>query len=473
MPNFYQKHKTKIFVSGIIFVVILSTVTAYLLVKKSSEPNEITKDPSAANDERIKKEQEEKQKLTITPTQTVQETQEENMGDANSTNPTEKGKALAGGNCSGTGSKKLSSAPMNTEQMSIIVPYGLLAGGHVTPIDHQYYWGKEQNGAPDMYDVLAPGDGKLVELQYRNKENEGKLVKGDYRGVIMYSCTFFSYFDLATSLSADIQSQLPSNWEHTKGNINTNIEVKAGQIIGKVGSQSLDFAIWDTTKNLPHLLVPIAYNNAESWKINTVPPMDYFTDEVKAKILPFYANQSKFTDGTIDQDIDGEAAGSWFLEGTNGYAGVFEYGANTGGQSGYWSGHLSFAHDLYDDTSWVFSKGDIGGTPQQFGIKSSNTTITPDKLSTSSGIVKYDLIQWAHMDENGQGWFTRAPAKSIKMSKNTPVKGTVLIQMLEDRKIKVEVFMGKTSTQVSKFTSAAQVFTRGDGAKMIVSNTAQ
>lgn len=406
---------------------------------------------------------------TPTPTTSLTPTTDQMVAeaDANSLDPMSKGLALSGNNCTGEGSKKLGSAPMRTEQMSIIIPYGLMAAGHVTPIDHQYYWGKVQMGNPDMYDVLAPGDGKLIQLQYRDRSLDNGKVKGDYRGVIMYSCTFFSYFDLATSLSSDIQAQLPANWEKTNPYINTNVEVKQGQVIGKVGGQSLDFAIWDTTKTLKNLLVPTAYNNREPWKVNTVAPLDYFTDDVKAAILPFYANQSLKQDGTIDQDIDGKAAGNWFLEGTNGYAGLFDFSQQSA--TPYWDGHLSFAHDHLDPTGWVFSSGNVKGQAVQYAIKS--PTVTPSELGLTSGLVKYQLAQWNHTDGSGQSWLAQAPVSSIKMVPGQN-QGTVLVQMLADRRIKVEVFIGKTPTQVTGFTNAAKIYDRGDNAKMITSNTA-
>lgn len=393
--------------------------------------------------------------------------------DVNSTDPIAKGKNLSGGNCTGSGSKKLNSAPMRASDVSYILPYGLLAGGHVTPIDHGYYWGKIPNGGPDMYDVLALADGKIVALQYRPhdpKQYPNSKIKGDYRAVIMYSCTFFSYFDLATSLAPEIAAQLPANWENSQQhNVNPDINIKEGQVIAKMGGQSLDFAVWDTTKTLKGLLVPTAYNNAEAWKINTVAPLDYFTDKVKQQILPLYVRTAEPRDGVIGQDIDGRAVGSWFLEGTNGYAGFFSYGSGGGGQNGYWSGHLALVRDLFDPEGWVFSTGELDGQPQQLAIKA--PTVTPDKLEIASGLVKYDLSQWEHIDETGNMWTGQAfPTGSLQVRSGIS-KGTVLVQLLEKRKLKIEVFLNKTPDQVSGFDSSAKIYTRGDEAKLVQSSS--
>ncbi len=434
---------------GLVLVVLVIGAAAFLLLRSSTPTSNSTSDKTSTSSAKVNY---------------------SGSGNPNSLDPIEKGKALAGGNCEGEGSRKLKSAPMKVADISYIVPYGLLAGGHVTPIDHQYYWGKVPMGAPDSYDILAPSDGKIVNIGYRDRSGEGKTIKGDYRVVIMYSCTFFSYFDLATSLDPEIAKQTPKAWEKAaNNNINTDINVKQGQTLAKFGGQSLDFAIWDTTKTLKNLLVPTAYNNSEPWKINTVNPLEYFADEVKTQLLPLYLRTIEPLDGVIDQDIDGKAAGNWFQEGTNGYAGVFQYGAQGGGKGNYWDGHLALVKDLYSNSDWVFSSGNISGQAKQFAIK--NPSLTPDKVEVGSGLVKYEIAQWSHVDSTGQNWIGQAfPVGNLRFQADQS-QGTVLVQMLEKRKIKVEVFLNKTPSQVSGFTSAAKTYNRGDNAKMVVSNT--
>src|SRR5665213_1451732 len=58
----------------------------------------------------------------------------------NGSDPSALGKELSGGKCSGTGSKQLTYAPMKAADIGVIIPMGTVAeGGHVTPIDHEYY----------------------------------------------------------------------------------------------------------------------------------------------------------------------------------------------------------------------------------------------------------------------------------------------------------------------------------------------
>lgn len=387
------------------------------------------------------------------------EQQAHKPGDPSATDPVEKGRTLSNGQCTGSGSKQLGSLPMRISDISIVVPYGLLAGAHVTPVDHQYYWGKVQMGEPDTYDVLAPADGHIVDVQYRDHHGQGK-VKGDYRVVISYSCTFFSYFDLATSLDPSISSHLPKGWETSANVQHVNIAVKKGQVVGKMGGQSLDYAVWDTTKTDRGLLVPEAYNIAEPWKINTVEPLNYYTDEVKQSILPLYGRSVSPQDGVIGQDIDGKLVGGWFKEGSYGYAGASMY---TGGPD-YAKGHLALVHNLYDPNTFMFSIGSYASPndAQQFAIK--NPSVTPDNADTSSGTIKYELASLVYFDEKGAMWNGAAPAKTVTATAGQ-TRGTVLIQMLDKRKIKLEVFPDKLPADVSGFTNKAMIYTRGEDAK--------
>jgi hypothetical protein len=375
-----------------------------------------------------------------------------------STDPAEKGKYLSFNNCKGTGSKQLGSGPMRPADIGVIEPYGLVAGGHVTPVDHQYYYGKDQKAAASTYDVLAPADGTIVSVEARPRGGSN----ADFRVVISYSCTFFSYFDLANSLSPEVAALMPTGYATKNGPQKVVIPVKQGQVLAKVGGQSLDFAVWDTTKTLKGLLVHDAYNNYEPWKIHTVSPMDYYTADAKAQVLPFYVGAAVPQDGKLDDDVDGTAAGSWFKKGTNGYIGAFkqtEFNPMT-----YADGHFSFAPDLFDPSDWVFSTGAVNhGT--QYGVK--KLTVVPNKLTTSSGAVKYELVQLEHVDENGARWMGTTITKTIKVGKSGSTAATALVELTGKRELKVEVFPGKTPSQVNGFSKPI-VYTRGDGAKAMV-----
>lgn len=372
-----------------------------------------------------------------------------------SSDATTLGKYLSHDQCEGEGSKKLGSAPMKTADISTILPLGLVAGGHVTPVDHQYFYGKDQKAAPSTYDVMAPADGRLVNVEVRPKGNQ----PADVRGVISYSCTFFSYFDLTNSLSDEIAAQMPEGWKTKNGPQKVNIAVKQGQVVARVGGQSLDFAVWDTTKKQTKLLVPKAYANYEPWKIATVLPTDYYTQEVTDMLLPYYVRKAAPRDGVMAYDVDGKAVGSWFKKDTNGYIGAFkerDFNPMT-----YADGHLALIPDYLDPSGWVFSTGAVNHG-QQYAIKS--PSVTPDKLDQSSGVVKYELAQYEHLDQSGGRWMGTSVPASIRLNTSGQTMATALVQQTGTREVKVEIFEGKKPDQVSGFTGAAIVYDRGDNA---------
>jgi hypothetical protein len=364
------------------------------------------------------------------------------LGNRNSTDPVEKGKALSNGQCEGKGSSALTHAPMDINDIGTIEPMGLMLGGHVTPVDHEYYYGKKLDAALDTYPVYADGDGFVVAIM--------AAPNGDHQNwwvTIAHSCTFLTNYNLITNISQNLKNKLPADWgPNSNGGI--KIQVKAGDIIGYVGGQSLDYQVWDTTKTLKGLLHPTAYNNAEPWKIHTVAPLDYFTTAVKNQILPKYALKSEPRDGKIDYDVEGQAVGSWFLAGSNGYLGTD--GAKT---SNYYKGHLSLAYFYLDPSVEEFSIGEYnGGDAMQFAVKD-NTDWR--KITPSSGLVKVELA---------------SPDPRTGQPGNT--QATALLEMTGAETMKVEVFPGKSPSQVNGFTSNAKLYNRGQDAHMVESTTA-
>jgi hypothetical protein len=380
------------------------------------------------------------------------------LGSPNSTDPVQKGKALANGQCSGKGSRPLTHTLMNVSDIGNIQPMGLMLGGHVTPVDHEYYYPVNQNAPLDTYPVFADADGIIGAVMAAPNGDHS-----NYWVTIAHTCTFISNYNLMTSISPDIRSKLPKEWG-PNNNGGVNIPVKSGQLIGYVGKQSLDYQVWNTEKTLKGFLYPTAYNNAEPWKINTVAPLDYFTDGVKAQILPKYINRgSGPLDGRIDYDVDGQAVGTWFLKGSNGYA-----GSGQPGQQGYWNGHMSLAYYYLDPSVLEFSTGDYQGQATQFAIVGNSPdwkTITP-----SSGVVKYQLGQLQPTDSSGNTWAGQY-AKSVTAHAG-PAQATLLVQMTAKQEMKVEIFPGKSPSQVSGFDSGAKVYDRGQHTTMVASTTA-
>ena len=360
------------------------------------------------------------------------------------------GKQLSGGQCRGTDKPKLGTSPMRPEDFRFIIPYGAMIGGHVTPIDHQYFSPAEFDSPRDAYDVVAMANATIVGITSRTNSRGT-----EYRLVFSMSCTLFYYYDLLTSLAPDIQKAYDAQ--------RINIPVEEGQLIGRIGGQTLDFAVWDMDVRLG-FIVPEHYAG-ESWKIHTADPLDYYTDEFRAFILSRYVRTAEPVSGKIDYDIDGRAAGNWFEEGTDGYGGG-------GVGSEYYRGHLSLSYDAFDPSSIVFSVGSYPGLDEraspsnwpmmflmQFGVKGNSPD--PKDISVDTGLVRYELVQKDWADAAGNYWGRMTLITGV-LAKNHEDRlwGTALVQMLADRRLKAEVFPGKAAQQVTGFSEQAVVYER-------------
>lgn len=357
---------------------------------------------------------------------------------------------LSGGKCQGTGTKEFGSPPMNLSDIGSIIPLGLMTEGHVTPIDHIYFSPKEFNGPRDEYPVLAITDGTIVAIQHRSSDMAGVhhgRVTNEYRIVIEYSCSFYSYFDLITSLSPDIVSKAGNT---DKQFSSVRIPIKEGAEIGRIGGQTLDFAVWNSDVTLKGFIVPAHYQG-ELWKIHTDDPFKYFKQPLRNQLLALDQRTVEPRQGKIDYDIDGKLVGNWFKEGTGGY----DWARNH--QDSAWTNQLSIVYDHLDPTQIRVSMGEYNGKPTQFGV--AGNAPDPKDVDKSSGLVKYELVQFDYYNPDGTRWFN-TPVKNIQAKNQTQIQGVVLVQMLEDRKIKFETFPGKVSEQVSGFTEKAIIYER-------------
>ena len=356
------------------------------------------------------------------------------------------GQQLSGGKCEGEGSVKLGALPMDEEDFSSLVPYGLMVDAHVTPIDHMYFEPASRDSAIDAYNVYAPADGVITEIQRRDRSGDGGEVKEEFRLVITYTCTFLSYYDLITVLDPEILQE--ASELETSDYARTEISVNEGQLIGKIGKQTLDFAVWDTTKPLTGFVVPEHYER-EPWKIYTANPFDYFADDAKEILLAKNLRTVEPIEGKIDYDIDGRLVGNWFEDGTNGYAGS--------NRDKYWEGHMSIVYDHIDPTVIIISIGNFDGQSRQMAVRGNEPD--PAEVSMDTGLVKYELINFQYVRSDGQpieGDFE----PNMKVIEGQELFGTVIFQLIETRKLRMEVFPGKTSAEVLGFTAEAKIYER-------------
>ena len=344
-------------------------------------------------------------------------------------------------------------SPMRIEDIKLLTPYGQVVGGHITPIDHMYFEPKDRSLGRDAYEVRVIQDAIIYAISPRDKSaetNEGQL--REWRIDMAHTCTFTSYFDLLTSLTPEIEQE----WAKTEGGMTApwdGISVKAGQLIGYIGAQTLDFGVYDYEIELPGLINPTAYAEREPWKIHTVDPFQYFPTEIRDALLRKMIRAVEPRAGKIDYDVDGTISGNWFQQGTDGYNGI--------NQRKYWEGHLSIAPHEIDPTLWRIGVGYLETEDNNFIILGDQD---PLEVSISSGPVVYELKGysiWIPAKPDKKWWIDPVDEEDVfGVRLSTEDVGSVLVELQENRLLRVEVFLGVEKENVTGFTDDARLYER-------------
>ena len=79
----------------------------------------------------------------------------------------EEWRAMWEGKCEGTGPVMFNNSPMNIEDINFLMPYGQIVGGHITPIDHMYFYSLEGEGGREAYEVFAIQDAFIFNIETR------------------------------------------------------------------------------------------------------------------------------------------------------------------------------------------------------------------------------------------------------------------------------------------------------------------
>ncbi len=335
---------------------------------------------------------------------------------------------------------KFDYAPVNLNRTTLLLPLGIMTGGHVIPTDHHYF----QNFSNEEFniEIYSPGAGDITSIEHMPGATEGE----DYRIIIEHTCSISSIYIHVGILSEKLKKYAPQNSRYA----GVKIPVEAGELIGYYKT-NVDYSISDTNVVLPGLLVPEHYE-PESWKIHTANIYDYFNEQIKSRLIEKSIRTAEPITGKIDFDIDGKLVGNWFLKDS-------ELNEETPEEYTYWQGHLSISYDYLDPNRIVFSIGGYNGKDsEQFGVKGNYKD--PSEIGIEDGLVKYELVYYDYITPEGEPWDRKSLVKDLKTESSERVQGTVLVQMIEKRKIKFEVFDGKTASQVSGFTSNAKIYER-------------
>jgi hypothetical protein len=355
--------------------------------------------------------------------------------------------------CEGSGPVAFANSPMRLEDFAYLLPYGMMVGAHVTPIDHMYF-GMHPNTPRDAFEVRVVADGVLYNLQPRDINVDANTPKArEWRMDIAHSCTFTSYFDLLTSIPAGLEEAFAASQRPGA----QPLKLTAGQVVGRIGGQTLDFGVYDYNMTLSGFLVPEHYS--EPWKIHTADPFPYFAEPLRTSLLDKMMRQAEPRAGRIDYDVDARMSGNWFAVGTGGY------GSSGGERWNYWEGHLAFVPDALDPSFLVLSLGNWSGQSRQFGIQGGVTD--PAHLGKDAGVLKLELSYYSYMAGNrdnvsglGAGPNQLRPGDTVVATNHHRVEGTVLLQLVEDRLLKVETFPGVRAADVSGFSANARLFER-------------
>ena len=285
-----------------------------------------------------------------------------------------------------------------------------------------------------------------------------------YHFYFIHFCTFFTGFVHLTEFSPEILSKNPKLEELDKKNITqyenllVNIPVKAGQEIGTAWSFGLlGMVTVDLNRTNTGYLKPESYRG-ENWRIHSVSPFEYFESSLQRQILSKNPRQASPRGGKIDFDIDGKLVGNWFEVGTGGFRDLTKPPQQCGNfPCPYWEGHVALVYDYIDPGQLRVSIGhDWGlGISTPYGVKGNSPNFK--EIGIADGMVKYKLVALKDMSRES-GYISEDAL--IEVSDETRMLGTMLVEMLEPQKIKLEIFPGQTADKVGGFTNKAIIYQR-------------
>ena len=361
------------------------------------------------------------------------------------------------------------------DQLAPAIPYGLMVGGHVTPIDHAYLGVKalsksaSQLTASDYVPVTAPAAGTITEVSNLGAPNS-------YRVVIDHGCNLYSVYmvmNKVTGVLASLAAQAA-----TSGYLKANVKVKAGDEFGRQAETMLDFNIFDGTQWLPGFQNIQSYLTLDTWKPYTADYLPFFTPSIRSAMEAQLQKTSSPRVGKIDHDIAGTASGNWFLAGTNGYAGRLnsDYenatamlgGGSVPGKNDYSWSHLAIAPHQVDTKAWVFSSGwwkDPKGDADQAVLVVGPGQVAPDKLTSASGMVVYKLAQISYtppagVTPNPPGSMAPWPVGYTVVTGDSS-KGVVALQVNADGSLSLELNTTLSNpASLTAFTTAKRIYNR-------------
>jgi hypothetical protein len=296
-------------------------------------------------------------------------------------------------------------SPVELSKLTYLLSLGWLQPvGHTIPTDHVYFW---FNGPSSLaYPVYAPGGGKI---QFILKVPAGGI--NECKVWIKMNSQFSYYLDHIV-LNSDIKQETV---------------IKAGQQIGTTGlGNSIDLGVIDNT-------ITNAFANPLRYVDQTLhcgKPFSYFTEPLKSQFYALVDREGTEKDGWVNTDVIGHLSGNWFLDDGNFYK----------DDPNGWDKELAFAYDIQRPSIIMVSIGGVVCPPNKFSLLPG--VIKPADVTPANGKVAYPL--WS-IDPN--------PPHGAAQ------RGLMLVQMMDDKHIKVQVTLN-TLAQDGIFDSSARMYAR-------------
>jgi len=351
---------------------------------------------------------------------------------------------------------KFTHSPIALEKIEHIGPVGALTeqiAGHVVPNDHGAI--SYQEGTVD---VIMPADGFLTTAErHQYTPPPGKPNLHHYHLYFELSCSLYLGLIHITSLDPAIIEASEELKKVNEGDLVqmgyawVRIPIKAGQKIGTATEwRMMGIIAVDTGHYNTGYTNPKSYEQGQPWRLYGVSPFDYFEEPLKIKIFEKIGRTAEPRGGKAGYDIPGKLIGAWFMEGTNGMAGLPPENPLCGNMvCSYWYGHFSIVPDAMKPEKIRIQFGyDLSETLRgPYGIK--GNAPDPSDIGVEDGLVKYELVSVNELPDN-----------PLITENDDTVVATMLIEMIDDMTVKIEPFIDKTASEVNGFTDNAKVYVR-------------
>ncbi len=177
--------------------------------------------------------------------------------------------------------------------------------------------------------------------------------------------------------------------------------------------------------------------------------------------------------GRIDLDIDGTAAGTWFLAGTMGYTGhrIESFrgterpaGGVVPGKKTYAWSHLAIVRHVVQPGRWMFSTGwwsDSAGDPVQLMLIGPNGQPEPSALTAASDTMVYELWSWIDGPRPPGGSYSPLPIDYFVNP--VALRGLVAMRVNADRSLTMEIVPmadGQGRPSFAGFSQASRTYRR-------------